>query len=157
MKLQRSIVLERVASYNSLEMANISKRDMYILLIECDGGITGDFYGWSQKGKSDVESIYKLTPKDNIDEEDECEKDGCYVGTIHLPSGEEISEKKMMVWHTIPLLSGLDPRPPTKLVVRIAPNDFVSIFTDQHEVYKLIDDNGNEIPLEDLLGGKQSS
>ena len=156
MKLQRSVIWGHYASYVIIDMENTSDRDLYISLIECDGGITGEFNGWSRLGKSEIEPIYKKIPEDDIDEEDECEKGGCYVGSIHLPSRLEI-EKGATEFHTIPLLEFRDHRPPTELVARIAPHDFIQIIADQREVYKLIDDSGNEIPLENLLGGKQSS
>ena len=155
MKLQRSVIWGNYASYSTIEIGNSLDRDQYITLVECDGGIIGEFIGWSKLGKSNIHIIYKKIPSDDIDEEDECEKGGCYVGSLHLPSKDEI-EKGATKFHTIPLLKK-DNRPPTKLVVRIAPQDFISIDTDQREVYKLIDDNGDEIPLEDLLGGKHSS
>ena len=154
MKLLRSVILGRTSMYNILEMRNTSDEDMYVSLIECDGGITGEFDGWSRLGKSGVKTIYKTIPEDDADEEDECEKGGCYVGRIPLPSGSEI-EKGATESHIIPLLKK-DGRPPMRLVAHIAPHDFVSIWTDQREVYKLIDDSNNEIPLESLLRSKQS-
>ena len=155
MKLQCNIICEYCSSYVIINMENTSDKDLYISLIECDGGITGIFRGWSRLGKSEIEPIYKTIPEDDRDEEDECEKGGCYVGSIHLPSRLEI-EKGATEFHTIPLLKK-DNRPPTKIVLRIDPGDLASIWADQRKVYKLIDDSGNEIPLEDLLGGKQSS
>ena len=152
MKLQRSIVWGCYAPFEIIDMKNTSDRDLYISLIECDGGITGEFHGLSGSGKSEIKLIYKKTPCDDIDEEDENEKGGCYVGSIFLPSQLDIRENCANEFHAIPPLSERDKRLPTKLVVRIAPYDFVHILADQREIYKLIDDAGNEFPLDQLLG-----
>ena len=157
MKLQRSLVLGGTAAYSSLEMRNASDKCMYISLIECDGGITGEFSGWSQLGKSEIELIYAVLPEDYADELNDDEKGGCYVGSIRLPTRSEIENEEESSQHTIGLLTYRTHRPPTKLVACIAAWDSVSIFIEQHEVYKFIDDNGSEIPLENLLGGKHSS
>ena len=157
MKLQRSIRLGDYAQSQIIEMGNPLDEDIYITLVECNGGITGTFEGWSRLGKSKVHPIYKVTPDDDIFNEidDDNEKGGCYEGSILLPTWLDIEKKGAEISHMIPLLSQRDNRSPEKLILYIAPHDFVSISADQREVYKLIDDNGNEIPLENLLGGKQ--
>ena len=141
MKLQRSVIWGTYASDNLLEMGNDFDRDLYLTLIECDGGITGEFTGWSELGRSAVKPIYKMIPEDEVDDEEEDPphpKGGCYVGSIHLPSREEMSEKKKSGRHVIPLLDHHDHRPASKLVVCIGPHDFVHLYTDQRELYKHI-------------------
>jgi hypothetical protein len=141
-------------------MRNPSDEEMYFNLIDCDGGITGEFSGWSELGKSAVNQIYAVLPEDEVgdvfDDDDNGDTGGCYVGDIRLPTRAEVEQDEASGRYTIELLTYRTHRPPTQLVVYIAPQDYVELCVEQHEVYQLIDAAGNVIPLESLFcGGHQ--
>jgi hypothetical protein len=154
MKLQRNVVLGVNAVYSGINMRNISYEEMYLTLLSCDGGITGEFHGRSQKGTSMVKQIYSVLPGDegcfDSDDTENNTAEGCYVRSIRLPTLAELRRGEAENIHHIELLPCKVPRPPTQLVAQIAPRDYVDIYIEQHEFFKLIDDAGNEVPLECL-------
>jgi hypothetical protein len=154
MKLQRNVVLGGTIGYSGVEMINPSDDVMSFILVSCDGGITGEVYGWSKTGTSAIKQIYAALPEDegyfDLDDAENGTAEGYYVMNIRLPKFAEIRRREASKRHPIELLPCRVPRPPTQLVVQIAPRDYVDICIEQHEFFKLIDNAGDEISLENL-------
>ena len=128
---------------------NSSNEWITIKLGECSE-LSGDFYGFGKNRKIPTKSSIEFIP---------------YGGGLNSSDldlfppdyDEEEYFKNPEIWDNYELKSIKIPKNTCVIQLQIAPGDTICINAKRKEDFVLVDDNGNEIPLENLLGGKQSA